>query len=85
MTAPSSASLGWRIILGSGGRRSGQASWIAAYSTINLTRQFGTAVNHAFLTDPTAGSPLLLGRPLYEASELDGTINAGAFGMLNVT
>jgi HK97 family phage major capsid protein len=56
-----------------------QASWIAAYSTINLTRQFGTAVNHAFLTDLTAGSPpLLLGRPLYEASALDGTINAGA-------
>ena len=60
-------------------RHRGQASWIAAYSTINLTRQFGTAVNHAFLTDLTAGSPpLLLGCPLYEASALDGTINVGA-------
>ena len=60
-------------------RHRGQESWIAEYATINLTRQFGTAVNHAFLTDLTAGSPpLLLGRPLYEASALDGTINAAA-------
>jgi len=60
-------------------RHRGSASWVAAYSTINLTRQFGTAVNHAFLSDLAAGSPpLLLGRPLYEASAIDGTINAAA-------
>lgn len=54
-----------------------QSSWVAALPVINLIRQFGTAQNHAFLAQLSANTPpALLGRPLYVASDMDGTINA---------
>lgn len=46
---------------------------------INKTRQFATTADSAFLTDLSGGvPPQLLGRPLYECSDLDGVINAAA-------
>ena len=58
-------------------RRNG--SWMANLSVINLTRQFGSALGHAFLTDLAGGQPpLLLGQGLYENSEMDGTVDAAA-------
>ena len=58
------------------------AAWLAELSTINATRQFATANNyHGFLTDLAGDTPRqLLGKPLYEASEMDPAsgINAAA-------
>jgi HK97 family phage major capsid protein len=56
------------------------ASWLMNKSIINLARQFGTAQNHALLTNGLQpGDPAqLLGAPLYRWSSLDGTINAAA-------
>lgn len=56
------------------------ASWLMNKSVINLARQFGTAQNHALLTNGLQpGDPAqLLGAPLYRWSSLDGTINAAA-------
>jgi HK97 family phage major capsid protein len=55
------------------------ASWMASLAVINLTRQFGTANNHAFLTDLGGGQPSqILGQSLYQNSGMDGTINASA-------
>lgn len=59
-------------------RHQPRASWLANLAVINLTRQFGTAFNHAFTADLTAGAPpQLLGKPLYEASAMDGAIATG--------
>lgn len=58
-------------------RRNGK--WMANLNVINLTRQFGSALGHAFLTDLGGGQPpMLLGQDLYENSEMDGTIDAAA-------
>ncbi len=55
------------------------ATWQAALPTINLTRQFGTALGHAFLTDLGGGQPpQILGQSLYQNSGMDGVINATA-------
>ena len=56
-----------------------QASWMAALPVINLTRQFGSSLGHAFLSDLAGGQPpLLLGQRLVENSEMDGVINSSA-------
>jgi HK97 family phage major capsid protein len=56
------------------------ASWVANYNILNDIRGFGTANNvHSFSVDLTAeGIPAVLGKPVYEASDMDGVINAGA-------
>lgn len=56
------------------------ASWLMNKSVINLARQFGTAQNHALLTNGLQpGDPaLLLGAPLYRWSSLDGSITGSA-------
>lgn len=60
-------------------RHQANATWQAALAVINLTRQFGTAVNHAFLTDLGGGQPpQILGQSLYQNSAMDGVINASA-------
>ena len=55
------------------------ASWAASLPIINLTRQFATSSNYAtFLTDLTGDSPAkLLGKPLYEVSNMDAAITTG--------
>ena len=53
------------------------ATWMASLPVINLTRQFGTAVGHAFLTDLGGGQPpALLGQSLDQNSGMDSVINA---------
>lgn len=54
-----------------------RAAWLAEINTINSIRQFDTAGGAGLLAqlgDPTPEA--LLGSPLFEASEMDGTINA---------
>lgn len=55
-----------------------RAAWAMAQTVISLTRQFGTADSHALLTRLADGYDglELLGRPLLEASNMDGAINA---------
>lgn len=56
-----------------------EADWMMALPIINKTRQFGTALGHAFLTDLGGGKPpLLLGQGLHENSEMDAVINGSA-------
>jgi HK97 family phage major capsid protein len=55
------------------------AAWLANEDVWDLTRQFatGTGPQSSFWTDFGGGTPsALLGKPVYESSELDGTINA---------
>lgn len=68
-------------------RARSNATWVANLAVINLMRQFGTANNyHGFLTDLAGGAPSqLLGRPLYESSDMDGAINAAADNYILVT
>jgi HK97 family phage major capsid protein len=55
------------------------ASWLMNKSVVNLTRQFGTANNHALLTQLADGQPpQLLGALLYRWSSLDGSITGSA-------
>jgi HK97 family phage major capsid protein len=56
------------------------ARWLAPLEIVNLVRRFATANNYsAFLTDLAGGNPpAMLGKPLHEASGLDGTITAEA-------
>jgi HK97 family phage major capsid protein len=56
------------------------ASWLMNKAVINLARQFGTANNHALLTNGLQpGDPAqLLGAPLYRWSSLDGSITGSA-------
>jgi HK97 family phage major capsid protein len=57
------------------------ASWQANLSIINKVRQFstGTGPQHAFVADLTAGQPpTLLGKRLFENSNMDGAWNAAA-------
>ncbi|MEH0547293.1 phage major capsid protein [Streptomyces sp. B21-105] len=60
-------------------RITGTPSWMAAKPIINKTRQFDTAGGSSFWANLGMGQPeQLLGAPIYEASAMDGTINAGA-------
>jgi len=60
-------------------RHRSRGSWMMNLNVINLTRQFGTALGHQFLTDLGGGQPpQILGQNLYENSEMDGTIDAAA-------
>ena len=53
--------------------------WMAAKAIINKTRQFDTAGGSSFWANLGMGQPeQLLGAPIYEASTMDGVINAGA-------
>jgi HK97 family phage major capsid protein len=56
-----------------------RAQWTANLAIVNDMRQFatGTGPQHAFVADLTAGSPpSVLGKPLHECSDMDGTITA---------
>lgn len=58
-----------------------RASWVANDSIYTLTRQFasGTGPQHAFWADLGMDRPpLLLGRPVYESSAMDGTLAAAS-------
>lgn len=58
-------------------RITGRPSWMAAKPIINKTRQFDTAGGSSFWANLGMGQPeQLLGAPIYEASAMDGTINA---------
>ncbi len=61
-------------------RHRSRGSWLANIGIINDIRQFATANNyHGFTVDLTAaGIPQLLGSPVYETSDMDGTVNATA-------
>lgn len=61
-------------------RHRSKSSWLANLAILNDIRQFATANNyHGFTVDLTAsGIPQLLGRPVYETSDMDGAINAAA-------
>jgi len=53
------------------------ASWLASNSFYNRARQFDTAGGSALWAQLGQGRPLdLLGRPIYEAEDMDGVINA---------
>lgn len=60
-------------------RLTGSPSWMANKAIINKTRQFDTAGGSSFWANLGMGQPeQLLGAPIYEASAMDGVINAGA-------
>lgn len=57
------------------------ARWQAPLAVINKMRQFstGTGPQHAFVADLTAGQPpTVLGKPLHENSNMDGSWNVAA-------
>lgn len=57
------------------------SSWLGEQTTYNKVRRFGegTTANAAFWTDLGMGRPSqLLGRPVYESSEMDNTIVSGS-------
>jgi len=64
---------------GIGPRYRRNASWMANLSILNKIRQFATANNyHGFLTDLVGDTPRqMLGRPVYECSDMDGTYGSG--------
>ncbi|MGW6743781.1 phage major capsid protein [Streptomyces sp. NPDC055025] len=58
-------------------RLTGNPSWMANKTIINKTRQFDTAGGSSFWANLGMGQPeQLLGAPIYEASAMDGVINA---------
>ncbi|MGW0169553.1 phage major capsid protein [Streptomyces sp. NPDC003343] len=58
-------------------RLTGSPSWMANKAIINKTRQFDTAGGSSFWANLGMGQPeQLLGAPIYEASAMDGVINA---------
>lgn len=63
-----------------------RAAWIMEQRIIGKTRQFGTADSHAMLTRLADGYEglQLLGKPLLEASAMDGVIDAAATNFLTV-
>lgn len=66
-------------------RYEANASWQMGKPIINKTRQFGSAVGHAFLVDLGGGQPsTLLGDPLYKNSSIDSVINATAHNYIAV-
>lgn len=57
------------------------AAWLGHVSTINRIRQFaaGSGQQHSFIADLGMGQPsMMLGHPLYEASDLDSSIVSGS-------
>jgi HK97 family phage major capsid protein len=63
------------------------AAWLANEDVWDLTRQFstGTGPQSAFWTDLAGDTPSrLLGRPVYESSEMDGTVTASTTNYLLV-
>jgi HK97 family phage major capsid protein len=57
--------------------RRGNCSWMAPLPIINRIRQFDTAGGSALWAQLASGAPAaLLGDPIYEASDMDGVINA---------
>lgn len=61
------------------GMHRANAAWLANDNVFDLARQFatGTGPSSAFWTDLGAGTPpQLLGRPVFETSEMDGGIDA---------
>lgn len=63
-----------------------RAAWIMEQRIIGKTRQFGAADSHALLTRLADGydSLQLLGKPLLEASALDGVVTAAADNFISV-
>jgi HK97 family phage major capsid protein len=62
-----------------------RASWVAEESIYNLTRQFatGSGPQHAFWADLGMDTPsLLLGKPTYESSAMDGVLATGTNDIL---
>jgi HK97 family phage major capsid protein len=60
-------------------RLTGAPSWMANKAIINKTRQFDTSGGSSFWANLGMGQPeQLLGAPIYEASAMDGVINAAA-------
>ncbi|WP_405994967.1 phage major capsid protein [Streptomyces sp. NBC_00986] len=60
-------------------RLTSSPSWMANKTIINKTRQFDTAGGSSFWANLGMGQPeQLLGAPIYEASAMDGVINASA-------
>lgn len=60
-------------------RHRSRAVWFANAAIMNKIRQFDTAGGSSFWANLGAGNPeQLLGRPIYESSDLDGVINATA-------
>lgn len=59
-------------------RFSARASWNAALATINAARQFESSNGAIKFPELAANPPMLLGRPIYENSNMDGSINASA-------
>lgn len=58
-------------------RYRGASSWLASNAFYNRARQFDTAGGSALWAQLGQGRPLdLLGRPIYEAEDMDGVINA---------
>jgi HK97 family phage major capsid protein len=55
-----------------------KVAWLAEMQILNRIRQFGTSNNyHGYTVDLTAdGIPQLVGRPIYEASAMTGTITS---------
>ena len=55
------------------------ASWVMSYPILNDIRQFGTANNYnGFTVDLTAeGVSRILGKPVYESSDMDSTYGSG--------
>jgi len=62
-----------------GARYRSSASWVMNLNQINRIRQFATANNyHGFTVDLTAaGIPQLLGRPVYESSDMETAVADG--------
>lgn len=60
-------------------RITGSPSWMANKAIINKTRQFDTSGGSSFWANLGMGQPeQLLGAPIYEASAMDGVIDAAA-------
>lgn len=54
------------------------ASWIGELTTLNRTRQFDTSGGSSFWANLGMGQPeTLLGKPIYEVSNMDGTLGTG--------
>ena len=56
--------------------------WMANLSVINLMRQMETTNGARLFPELSNTTPSLLGRPIYENSVMDGTINASAENLL---
>lgn len=60
-------------------RHASRASWIANKATINRIRQFDVYGGSSFIADLSMGQPpMLLGQPLYEASDMASSVTTGS-------